>query len=567
MLSARPVAAQTAAPPKAAPAKPRPAQPKAAAPGPAKPAPVAPVVVAKAPTPPAPQDVRFKSVYTAGEMKTEGVTYIKGERERFEFQDMVLLRQHDQKRTIQISKAANTYLVVPEGGAETPVIPGITPSGPPKPAGVISIATTVVDTGERKMAFGTQARHVKVMIDKQPAPGACDTSKQRIETDGWYIDTPKAFNNQAAGTNPMSTAPGGCADQIQATSNGDPKVLGFPIGYTTTVTGDDGKPIVASMDVTEFEATTLDAALFEIPPGLNAAINVRELSKALSNANEVKLAAEDAAPPAAPAPKAPGVVRIGVPELTNKTQQTVDTRALRQRLVAALAAPKVEAIPMATAAPAELQKRAADLGYDYLLLAEVSELKTSKPGAFGGLMKAASGVAGGRGGAAGAVVGAAAGAATAPKENTESSVTIKLIQPDGKQRLATTSKGKDGGGFSLQAGLGLAKFAGGMYMSMMTGGMMTSPFGSIGAANLGGMGMLGNPALYRMQAGGLGGPGKAAAGLDATAGAASYLMQNAMTMSDLGGFVGVPGQGPSYDESLGEALQNASKAVQKTVQK
>jgi hypothetical protein len=43
-------------------------------------------------------------------------------------------------------------------------------------------------------------------------------------------------------------------------------------------------------------------------------------------------------------------------------------------------------------------------------------------------------------------------------------------------------------------------------------------------------------------------------------------MQNAMTMNDLGGFVGVPGQGPSYDESLGEALQNASKAVQKALQ-
>ena len=44
-------------------------------------------------------------------MKTESVAYIKGARERFEFQDMVLLKQPDQKRTIQISKSANTYLV------------------------------------------------------------------------------------------------------------------------------------------------------------------------------------------------------------------------------------------------------------------------------------------------------------------------------------------------------------------------------------------------------------------------------------------------------------------------
>jgi len=40
-----------------------------------------------------------------------------------------------------------------------------------------------------------------------------------------------------------------------------------------------------------------------------------------------------------------------------------------------------------------------------------------------------------------------------------------------------------------------------------------------------------------------------------------------MTMNDLGGLVGLPGQGPSYDESLSEAVQNAAKAVTKALQK
>src|SRR5205085_7442337 len=112
--------------------------------------------------------------------------------------------------------------------------------------------------------------HVKTMIDKQPM-AACDSSKQRIETDGWYIDAPKAAGKPGAVADQPAESSSGCADQIQAASNGDPKALGFPIAYTTTVTGEDGKPIVASMVVTEFEATTLDPALFEIPPGLNAA--------------------------------------------------------------------------------------------------------------------------------------------------------------------------------------------------------------------------------------------------------------------------------------------------------
>jgi hypothetical protein len=320
------------------------------------------------------------------------------------------------------------------------------------------------------------------------------------------------------------------------------------------------------MEVTEFEVTTLDAALFDIPPGLNAAMNLRELSKALGDANEAKLAAANAAPVATPTAKTPGVVRIGVPELTNKTTQAVDTRALRRRLIGDLVDAKFDAVPMAAAAPAELQKRASDLGYDYILLAEVTELKVNKPGKFGGLMSAATGVVGGSAGMAGAASGAAVGAASAPMENTESTLAVKLVQPDGRQRLSTTTKGKDGSGFSMKTGLGIARFAGGMYLSMIAGPAMMYRLNSMGAANMGGMGMLGNPMLYRMQGAGLSGLGKGI-GMDATAAAAAYVMGTAMQINDLGGYVGVPGQGPSYDESLGEAVQNAARAVQKVLER
>src|SRR5262245_41238343 len=469
------------------PARPSTAKPSTAKPSTAKPAqptakPAVPEPV-KAPEPPPPQDVRFTSIYKNGDMKTESVTYLKGARERYEFQDMVLLKQPDQKRTIQISKTANTYLVSPDG-MPAPGMPGAAPAAPPRPPGVIMVATTIVDTGERKTAFGQQARHVKLMIDKQPMAGACDTTKQRIETDGWYIDAPPAFANRStAPQQAQQPAPDGCADQIQATSNGDPKVLGFPIAYTTTLTGDDGKPVVSTMEVTEFEATTLDAALFEIPPGLNAAMNIRELSKALSDANEAKLVAASSAPPAATAPKTPGVVRIAVPEFTNKTTQAVDTRALRSRLISDLGEAKFDAVPMPAGTPADAQKRASEIGADYVLFAEVTELKVNKPGGLGGLMKAAGGVAGGRGGVAGMAAGAAAGATSAPKENTESSLAVKLVQPDGKQRLSTTAKGKDGSGFSLKSGLGIAKYAGGMYLTMMTGPLMLTKMSSMGAFN------------------------------------------------------------------------------------
>jgi len=562
LLTVAALAAMTWAPPLQAQAPPKPgAKPPAPArrPAPAKPA--APATAAKPAepvrpaAPPAPQDVRYTTSYVTGDQKTETVTFVKGERERFEFQDMVLLKQHDQKRVIQISRAANTYLVAPEGmPAPGSPVAAVDPSAPPKAPGVVMVSTTIVDTGERKAAFGQQARHVKTMIDKQPLAGACDTSKQRIETDGWYIDQPKVLQTHAAPAEAPGAPAGGCNDQINATHNGDPKALGFPIAYTTTIIGDDGKPSVVSMEVSAFELSTLDPALFEIPPGLNAALNISELGKALSNANETRLSAENEAPPAAPPVRTPGVIRIGVPELTNKTTTSVDTRALRAELVEKLIEAKYEVTPLAAAPQTELQKRAAERQLDYLLLADVTELKVPK-GGLGGMLKAASAVA----------------APTAPKkEATEASVAVKLVALDGKQRLSTTLKGKDGGGFSAQAGLGIARIAGGMAMGMMMGPQMMSRMyrlNSLTGGNMGGMGLLGSPDLFRMQSMGLGlglGPGRGM-GIDQTAGAASFITQQALAMNRAAS-AGAPG-GPSFAESLDDALDNASKAVTKALEK
>ena len=80
-----------------------------------------------------------------------------------------------------------------------------------------------------------------------------------------------------------------------------------------------------------------------------------------------------------------------------------------------------------------------------MLVAEITDLKVSKGGGIGGLLKAASKVAGG-------------GSAEEP---TEAAVTIRLVQPDGKARYTTTAKGKDGG-FDMKTGLGVARFAGTM---------------------------------------------------------------------------------------------------------
>src|SRR5262245_60631661 len=264
-LCIKPLTAQTPAPrpgargqtPPRAPAPRQPAKPQRP---PAQPA----AKPAEPPPPPKPvaQDLHMKTVYTTGDQKTESVTYRKGERERFEFGDVVLLKQHDLKRTVQIMKAANSYMVVPDGSAPALPAPAAAPTAPPQNPGVTTMTTLITATGARKMMLGREARHAKMVIDKQPAPGACDPAKQHIETDGWYVDL------QMPAQATLDVAPqqaASCVDEIKATQNGDPKVLGFPIAYSTTIVGDDGKANVVSMEITELEITTLDPALFEIP--------------------------------------------------------------------------------------------------------------------------------------------------------------------------------------------------------------------------------------------------------------------------------------------------------------
>jgi hypothetical protein len=541
------------------PATQKPATQKPAAQKPA-PAPSKPALQAAtpAPTPPQPtvaQDLRFKTVYTTGDQKTESVSYQKGARQRFEFADTVLLKQSDLKRTVQISRTASTYVVIPDDAAPAAVQPAATAST----SGVVVVTSTFTDTGERKAIFGLQARRVKTTIDRQPMPGACDSTKQRIETDAWYVDVPVPAQPPPAASPATAAA---CVDQIKATHNGDSKALGFPISYSMTMTAGDEKPSVVSMEVTELEVTNLDAALFEVPSGFTEAGNVRALSQALSDANEARLAATVAAA-GPPAPKAPGVIRVGVPELTNKTTQQVDTRALRARLIAALTAAKIEAEPLPSGSQADLLQRSKERGHDYLLVAEVAELKASKPGGFGGILKAASGVAGGG----------------ASKDPTEAELSIKLVQPDGKARLSSTPKGKDGG-FDMKTGLNIARFAGTMYMNMMTGRLMMNALSASMAGNMQGMGMLGNPSIFSMQAQGLGlglgsGPGMGAGlglaapgmGLDPTAGAASFLMQQAMSADSLSGMPGQPGGPPSFDAALEEAIENAAKSVTDNLKK
>lgn len=497
--------------------------PAKAAPATKKPA--APVAAAPAPPPP-PTDVRFKSKYTAGESVTESASFITSQRERYELGDIVLIKQRDQKKNVQISRAANTYVILPD---EAPAV--ATPPAP-RPPGVVNVTVSIVDFGERKDVFGQTARRVRTVVQRQPEPGACDQTKLLSDTEGWYIDTPKVLAAAPEAAKAPALA-AGCADEIKTSESGDAKLLGFPISYKTTLTDlsdKDSKPTETSMEVIEFEVLKLDRGLFEIPADAKAVSDAREFSKAISDTNEAKLArgGADSGVPA----KKPGTLRVGVPEVNNKTTQSVDTRAVRSRIIAELEEQKIEAIPMAAAPQPELDARARELGVDYLVLADITELKTSKPGGITKVMKAT--------------------AKEEARDITEAKLNMQLVAPGSKPRLSKNASGKDGG-VGFKTTLKVAKFAGSVYMKFYMGGMLMgqlSAMSSMQQMNLGGMGNMGS----MMPMGG----GTA----DRTSNAAMFVMQQVVA----GAAMGSQG-GPSYDAALEDAIQDAGKDVVESIKK
>ena len=140
------------------------------------------------------------------------------------------------------------------------------------------------------------------------------------------------------------------------------------------------------------------------------------------------------------------------------------------------------------------------------------------------------------------------------KDITEAKLTLQLV-PVGaaKPRFSTNTSGNDGG-IGFKTGLRLARAAAMLYLRY------ASPLGALNAMsmmNMGGMGgFLNNPMLMQMQ-GGSGGLGIGGRGIDRTAGAAMFMMEQAMAGASGGGAQ----EGPSFDASLAEALQDGAKKV------
>ena len=141
---------------------------------------------------------------------------------------------------------------------------------PARKGGVITVSRSSTDTGERQEMFGYKARHIKTSMVMESSPDACNQSHMKMETDGWYADLSAAFScgdesYRSLACGGMGRRGGGCTDRIVVKGGGG-GALGYPLKQTTTMVTEQGT-FTTTTEVLEIANATLDAPLFEVPPG------------------------------------------------------------------------------------------------------------------------------------------------------------------------------------------------------------------------------------------------------------------------------------------------------------
>lgn len=361
---------------------------------------------------PAVNDLKIKYRMTTSGQSMESTTMLKGARERSETKmgygmEIINITQCDLKRTLQISDKARKYVITPMDTVEA--TPNTSPSArvpsePSRRGGVITYNVNAVDTGERKEMFGFQARHVKTTMSIESSPDACSPMKQKMETDGWYIDFAFGLKCDTGGTQMTSgpQASGGCRDRMHFNRQGAART-GYPLLETTTMYGPGGEVVFSSTkEVIELSREPLDAALFDVPAGYVETKNGQELyampsmDSMMTQPGDGRQSRQEAPsnPSSSANAKAPGVIRVGVVPINNRTDRGISAESLRASLISDIQGSGVEAVPLNAIAPAEIEAEAKAKQCDFVLYTHVAALKTSAAGKIGGMFGRAAGVGG-----------------------------------------------------------------------------------------------------------------------------------------------------------------------------
>ena len=354
-------------------------------------------------------DLKITTRTTVQGHVSESTVYIKGPRERREMTlagqgGSATITQCDQKRIITVT--GNQCMVMSMGAEGETTCPP-TPSGrdfaramaggdlqAPRKGGVVTITRKATDTGERQEMFGYKARHIKSTMTMESSPDACNQSHMKMETDGWYADLSAGFSCGDENYRAMACGgPGGklgCSDRIVVKGSGNAAELGFPMKQTMTMTSAQGTFTITT-EVTAISNTSLEAPLFEMPPGCK----VMDMSAMMGGASHsapsrapeppapepAKAAAPPPPPAPAPVPKAQGVIRVGIVKIKDLSGESLPIDNLRLNLISEFERNKLEAVPLdADAPPAAVEAEARAKQCDYIVYTTPKVVKDPNTG-------------------------------------------------------------------------------------------------------------------------------------------------------------------------------------------
>jgi hypothetical protein len=344
-------------------------QPKRPAPKPpAKPAAPAPKPAAPVAKPAFPPDLVVKTQYSSNDKTTLTTISSKGARQRIDYgTEMSVVVQCDTGKLLQIADQGQRFLTT---SLDAPPATD-TNAKPPKKGGTIAIARTVTLTGERKEVFGQPAKRARIVVTKTPSADACDKHRERVESDGWFIEPPAVATCSVPSRKPSFAITNGCRDEITYTDAD--ATAGYPVAYTAVTTGDDppspgnssgasARPVTLTMEVTSFERQTLPESLFVAPDDYKEVKTLADLTATVKKA---------------------GNVRVGVVAVTTKLKEQLALQELSDALVVSLNDADVDAVSLEATSAASAIEEARLKKVDYLLVTEVTDLRKPQRGLVG----------------------------------------------------------------------------------------------------------------------------------------------------------------------------------------
>ncbi len=230
------------------------------------------------------QDLHIKTnISVGGNFVSTSETAIKGARERSVNQGVngstITLRQCDLKRTLTLNEQAQTYYVSNDPQDENAARAAALATGAPATevtGGKVIVTTTVTDTGERKVMYGYQARHLKAKVVQEPSQDACTRVRQSFEIDGWFADISKEQAACAAFAPPVQQGTG-CHDTIIARRVGSGKP-GYPLQENIAMPTPDGSTMTVTLQVSDLTKQQLPIEMFDVPAGYRQVNSLAELN-------------------------------------------------------------------------------------------------------------------------------------------------------------------------------------------------------------------------------------------------------------------------------------------------